>query len=273
MQGAADQKNGVSRGKQPRAFEDGNWVCDDSHCNNVNYPRRTECNKCKKKRGPAGDTVVKAYLDSLNVSRVEILKPLAMGHSMVMTEEHMAMSKGMFPHKAFKFPHQKPQSVHPHFTFDFNQWIGTGFEHIPPFPPQYIGGNRSIPGCSFMPRIPSDREGKHLAEHLVASFAASADPFSNAWECLSSAAAWLQNMRARGQNVECQIPTPSEVTDSDTVGGLRGIINLQSPEKIGNFMPPRIPLEVQQTNEWCEDITDSSDEFLEGNPWFLPEFL
>ena len=115
MRGAADQKNGVYRSRQPRALEDGNWVCDDSHCSNVNYPRRTEvnlvylkadtfiitlaskacitltlvkfvlmqCNKCKKKRGPAGDAVVKAYLDSLNVRRGEVLHPLPMGHSMV----------------------------------------------------------------------------------------------------------------------------------------------------------------------------------------------
>lgn len=49
--------------KQPRPLEDGNWMCDDSKCANVNYPRRTECNKCGKKRGPVGDAVVKAYID------------------------------------------------------------------------------------------------------------------------------------------------------------------------------------------------------------------
>lgn len=46
MQGLAEQMNGeaglLQRGKQPRPLEDGNWVCDDPSCGNVNYPRRTE---------------------------------------------------------------------------------------------------------------------------------------------------------------------------------------------------------------------------------------
>jgi hypothetical protein len=46
MQGLPEQINGeagiLQRGKQPRPLEDGNWVCDDPSCSNVNYPRRTE---------------------------------------------------------------------------------------------------------------------------------------------------------------------------------------------------------------------------------------
>ena len=47
MQGLPEQINGeagmLQRGsKQPRPLEDGNWVCDDPSCTNVNYPRRTE---------------------------------------------------------------------------------------------------------------------------------------------------------------------------------------------------------------------------------------
>lgn len=44
MQGIAEQMNGdIHRGgKQPRPLEDGNWICEDSTCTNVNYPRRTE---------------------------------------------------------------------------------------------------------------------------------------------------------------------------------------------------------------------------------------
>lgn len=46
MQGLPEQLNGeaglLQRGKQPRPLEDGNWVCDDPSCTNVNYPRRTE---------------------------------------------------------------------------------------------------------------------------------------------------------------------------------------------------------------------------------------
>lgn len=49
MQGLADQMNGeaglLQRGKQPRPLEDGNWVCDDPSCGNVNYPRRTEVSR------------------------------------------------------------------------------------------------------------------------------------------------------------------------------------------------------------------------------------
>lgn len=46
MQGLPEKINGqaaiLQRGKQPRPLEDGNWVCDDPSCSNVNYPRRTE---------------------------------------------------------------------------------------------------------------------------------------------------------------------------------------------------------------------------------------
>ena len=49
MQGLAEQMNGeaglLQRGKQPRPLEDGNWVCDDPSCGNVNYPRRTEVSR------------------------------------------------------------------------------------------------------------------------------------------------------------------------------------------------------------------------------------
>lgn len=73
MQGFAEHMNGeagpMQRGKQPRPLEDGNWVCDEPSCGNVNYPRRTECNKCGKRRGLLGDAVVKAYIDTIKIAR------------------------------------------------------------------------------------------------------------------------------------------------------------------------------------------------------------
>jgi len=42
----------VPRSGPPRAGENGNWKCKD--CGNVNYARRTECNRCKKKRDAEG---------------------------------------------------------------------------------------------------------------------------------------------------------------------------------------------------------------------------
>lgn len=64
------EQNG-GRQKQLKALEDGNWTCEDSSCGNINYPRRIECNKCGKKRGPLGDSIVKAYVDSLKIQRGE----------------------------------------------------------------------------------------------------------------------------------------------------------------------------------------------------------
>lgn len=293
MQGAAEHKNGDSWSKQPRALEDGNWVCEDSQCNNVNYPRRTQCHKCKKKRGPAGDAIVRAYLESLNTKRGDFLKPVAMCYPMVTNEEHMAMTRGMFPPGGFNIPHQKLAPIGSNFCRDLNPGMGTGFEKLPPFGPQYIGGNRGYPGCISMPRVVT--EGKQLAEHLVASFAASADPLGDAGKCLASAAMWLQNMKSRWKKEDCQIPTSFVPTESAHVGGipafsmasLTGSINMQSQAAtnmhqmdnlmtlsssiLGNSPAPRA---VQQTNQDCQDFTDdNSNDFLKGNPWSLPEVL
>jgi len=294
MQGAAEHKNGDSRSKQPRALEDGNWVCEDSQCNNVNYPRRTQCHKCKKKRGPAGDAIVRAYLESLNTSRGDFPKPLAMGYPVqVANGEHMPMTRGMFPPGGLNIPPQKLAPIGSNFCHEFNPWKGTGFENLPPFAPQYIGGNRGFPGCISMPRVAT--EGKQLAEHLVASFAASADPLGDAGKCLASAAMWLQNMKSKWKREDCQIPTSFVPTDSAQVGGIPAFsmtsltetVNMQSPaatnmQHMGNLMTlsssilrnSPAPEAVQQTNQSSQDFTDvKSNDFLKGNPWSLPEVL
>jgi len=33
---------------------EGDWTCDDTECGNVNYARRTECNRCKAPRSMKG---------------------------------------------------------------------------------------------------------------------------------------------------------------------------------------------------------------------------
>ena len=45
-------------------------------------------------------------------------------------------------------------------------------------------------------------EGRRLAEHLVACFAASSDPIADAGECLTSAVLWLQSMKLRWHGAE-----------------------------------------------------------------------
>jgi hypothetical protein len=48
MHGYPDGVNGdfLYRSKQPRPLEDGNWMCEDMGCRNVNYPRRSEVSIC-----------------------------------------------------------------------------------------------------------------------------------------------------------------------------------------------------------------------------------
>ena len=45
-------------------------------------------------------------------------------------------------------------------------------------------------------------EGRRLAEHLVACFAASSDPIADAGECLTSAVLWLQSLKLRWHGAE-----------------------------------------------------------------------
>jgi RNA-binding protein FUS len=50
--GGDDGGRGAGRGAQGR-FEAApdDWLCAVPNCGNVNYARRTECNRCKKPRG------------------------------------------------------------------------------------------------------------------------------------------------------------------------------------------------------------------------------
>jgi len=63
--------NDDTRVKQPRPMEDGNWICEDPSCGNVNFPRRKQCNKCGRARGASGDAVVENYVHMVQASRGE----------------------------------------------------------------------------------------------------------------------------------------------------------------------------------------------------------
>lgn len=41
---------GERRNQAPVAGVDGNWKCPDAECGNVNFPRRTHCNRCQRER-------------------------------------------------------------------------------------------------------------------------------------------------------------------------------------------------------------------------------
>jgi len=53
---------------------DGNWAC--NSCGNVNFPRRTDCNKCKAKRDESGDQVVREYVFRVMQERTGNLQPV-----------------------------------------------------------------------------------------------------------------------------------------------------------------------------------------------------
>eukprot|EP00850_Spirogloea_muscicola_P014887 SM000110S18894 [mRNA] locus=s110:118766:121624:- [translate_table: standard] len=163
---------GGERVKQPRPLEDGNWICDESTCGNVNYPRRTECNKCGRRRGPVGDAVVKAYVNTIKMHRGELpstpLRPEVAEHLMPgmgpSISQHREVRSSMLP--------------------EYDRWMGG--HGVPGSDMNYLS-NRSP--------MTTSAEGKKVAEQLVAVFAASADPIADAGECLAAAALWLQSMR------------------------------------------------------------------------------
>ncbi|KAG6544869.1 hypothetical protein Mapa_013559 [Marchantia paleacea] len=201
MQGIAEQMNGDMHrgGKQPRPLEDGNWICEDSSCANVNYPRRTECNKCGKRRGAIGDAVVKAYIESIKIARGE----LAPSPQLVSGgPERLGMARGMMPHNGSDVSPQQPGiSISPgssNLVGELEPWMGGGYEQpVPSFASQYVTGDGGLSGRRST--LSAATEGKRLAEQLVASFAASSDPVGDAGECLASAALWLQTMKSRMQ--------------------------------------------------------------------------
>eukprot|EP00850_Spirogloea_muscicola_P014481 SM000104S09351 [mRNA] locus=s104:196331:199501:- [translate_table: standard] len=148
---------GGERVKQPRPLEDGNWICDESTCGNVNYPRRTEvaatqptssaytslsvhsgsylhtisgecaddiyqiaqCNKCGRRRGPVGDAVVKAYVNTIKMHRGELpsnpLRPEVAEHLMPgmgpSISQHREVGSSMLP--------------------EYERWMGGGYDGQP----------------------------------------------------------------------------------------------------------------------------------------------
>ncbi|KAL2644236.1 hypothetical protein R1flu_011823 [Riccia fluitans] len=220
MQGIADQMNGdMHRGrKQPRPLEDGNWICEDPSCTNVNYPRRTECNKCGKRRGAIGDAVVKAYIDSIKIARGELAPSpkLVSGVS-----ERLGMARGMMPHNGSDVsPQQQEISISPgssNLVGELEPWMGGGYEQpVPSFASHYVTGDGGLSGRRST--LSAATEGKRLAEQLVASFAASSDPVGDAGECLASAALWLQTMKSRMQAGDSGALSTSSLASSIMMG-------------------------------------------------------
>ncbi|KAG0568263.1 hypothetical protein KC19_6G007300 [Ceratodon purpureus] len=206
MQGLAEQMNGeaglLQRGKQPRPLEDGNWVCDDPSCGNVNYPRRTECNKCGKRRGPLGDAVVKAYIDTIKIAR-DMGPGSGLPPHLMSGDPGGILPRNMMSHMGGGDTQQSGMSISPgssHATVgDMEHWMGGGFDSplLPSFASHYVTGDGGMSGRRST--LSAATEGKRLAEQLVASFAASTDPVGDAGECLASAALWLQTMKSRMQ--------------------------------------------------------------------------
>ncbi|MCO5576328.1 hypothetical protein L7F22_030137 [Adiantum nelumboides] len=219
MHGISEHKNTDSCwGKQPRPLENGNWVCDDPHCGNVNYPRRTECFKCRKRRGPLGDAIVKAFIDK------------------------MKLAKGDLQSNGFATPVQgMVSSVLPLAHNKLDPWLDGCPEQLPLEAPHFEGEQ-----CFFGRRsatFSAMTEGKRLAEHLIACFAASSDPFGDAGECLTSAALWLQTMKPRFHTAEEQsLSVSSLVSIGSPFGslslGLNGAVNTLSQPHHGINMGP-----------------------------------
>nr|XP_024400997.1 uncharacterized protein LOC112294584 isoform X2 [Physcomitrium patens] len=210
MQGFAEHMNGeagpMQRGKQPRPLEDGNWVCDEPSCGNVNYPRRTECNKCGKRRGLLGDAVVKAYIDTIKIARDMAPGSGIAPHLMSGGDQGGMLPRNLMSHMGAAETQQSGMSISPgssHATVgDMEHWMGGGFDTplLPSFASHYVTGDSGASGRRF--NLSAATEGKRLAEQLVASFAASIDPVGDAGECLASAALWLQTMKSRMQTGE-----------------------------------------------------------------------
>ncbi|KAH8964122.1 hypothetical protein BDL97_04G047300 [Sphagnum fallax] len=218
MQGLPEKINGqaaiLQRGKQPRPLEDGNWVCDDPSCSNVNYPRRTECNKCGKHRGPLGDAVVKAYIETIKIARELNPAPPGLFNAHLISgaaDCGSTLVRGMLPHlSSTDVPAQQGGisissggggggSSHISSVGEIELWMNTDFEGplFPSFASHYVTGDGGMSGRRST--LSAATEGKRLAEQLVASFAASTDPVADAGECLASAALWLQTMKSRLQ--------------------------------------------------------------------------
>ncbi|KAL3697399.1 hypothetical protein R1sor_011475 [Riccia sorocarpa] len=216
VHGIVDQMNGDMHrgGKQPRPLEDGNWICEDSNCANVNYPRRTECNKCGKRRGAIGDAVVKAYIDSIKIARGELaLSPQLVSGG----PERLGMARGMMPHNGSDVSPQQPGiSISPgssNLVGELDPWMGGGYEQpVPSFASHYVTGDGGLSGRRST--LSAATEGKRLAEQLVASFAASSDPVGDAGECLASAALWLQTMKSRMQAGDSRALSTSSLASS-----------------------------------------------------------
>ncbi|XP_024381238.1 uncharacterized protein [Physcomitrium patens] len=232
MQGLQVQMSGegvlLQRGKQPRPLEDGNWVCDDPSCGNVNYPRRTECNKCGKRRGPLGDAVVKAYVDTIKFSRD--IGSSGLPPQMVQGERGGILHRGVIPHMGIAETQQSGMSISPGSSHvnvgDIEPWMGGGFESpmLPSFVSHYITGDGGMTGRRSS--LSAATEGKRLAEQLVASFATSADPVGDAGECLASAALWLQTMKSRVQTGgEPGLSTASSLLSGANSLGLNSSLN------------------------------------------------
>ncbi|MCO5547726.1 hypothetical protein L7F22_001177 [Adiantum nelumboides] len=219
MHGIPENKNADSCwGKQPRPLENGNWVCEDPHCGNVNYPRRTECFKCRKRRGPLGDAIVKAFIDK------------------------MKLAKGDLQSNGFASPVQgMVSSGLPLAHNKLDPWLDGCPEQLPLEASHFEGEQCFLSRRSVT--FSTMTEGKRLAEHLIACFAASSDPFVDAGECLTSAALWLQTMKPRFHTAEEQsLSVSSLVSIGSPFGslslGLNGAVNMLSQPHHGINMGP-----------------------------------
>ncbi|KAJ7294916.1 hypothetical protein O6H91_Y224400 [Diphasiastrum complanatum] len=229
-----DRMNGGDpRSKQPRALEDGNWVCEDIDCGNVNYPRRTECNKCGKRRGQVGDAVVRAYMETMKTQRDPHSSPVQVGGS-----ERFVLDRG--------------------------------FEQLPSYSLHYAVEGRGLSSCSST--LSAAKEGKRIAEQLVATFAASPDPLRDAGECLASAALWLQTMKARLQNGDGGLSPIMQinggVSSPSPLSGMNGLEYSRGghlPRLNGNIAPRTIPFRPHLR---YEDYKDRPSDFLRefGDP-------
>eukprot|EP00899_Mesostigma_viride_P010780 jgi/Mesvir1/19703/Mv09966-RA.1 len=154
------------RAKIPRPMEDGNWVCEDAACANVNYPRRDKCNKCGRKRGAAGDLVVENYMRGVRTG-------------MVGASPYAGAAGGMWD-KAGANMWQQP-------AYDYQGGAVAAHSNQLGVPD---ADGRQAP-------LRAATEGKTLAEQLIAKYGAlmSADPYADASECLAAATLWLQVMQ------------------------------------------------------------------------------
>ncbi|KAJ7294922.1 hypothetical protein O6H91_Y224400 [Diphasiastrum complanatum] len=260
-----DRMNGGDpRSKQPRALEDGNWVCEDIDCGNVNYPRRTECNKCGKRRGQVGDAVVRAYMETMKTQRDPHSSPVVGG------SERFVLDRGMMPQNGHDSPQHGLRSSGSSLGNDLDSWMGTGFEQLPSYSLHYAVEGRGLSSCSST--LSAAKEGKRIAEQLVATFAASPDPLRDAGECLASAALWLQTMKARLQNGDGGLSPIMQinggVSSPSPLSGMNGLEYSRGghlPRLNGNIAPRTIPFRPHLR---YEDYKDRPSDFLRefGDP-------